>query len=285
MAFKRSPSGQANRAIFLQADLTCYVEGCPGNSHGVDIAFWKSIFDALAPDRIVRLIPRGGKPVLEALARDIAAKNISNTIVAMDRDYSFFRQNAYIIDVRILYTFGYSWENDVFSMGQIPKIARQLARIASLPQVHQDDLDGDIWELDALIGKYVFADFVAILKGGSVFDRDRPGRYTRVTATGRPRFAKDRFKQDVAKARCELKGRVIRPCNGYPQEQSRYLWGKAFEHYVRLGLNRTVGSISGRTFSPEHVRDVAIVCFANCLATGQNSLVLDYYRHVVASLP
>ena len=139
-----------------------------------------------------------------------------------------------------------------------------------------DDLD----RLETEVGRFVFADFVALLKGGSVFRRSKPGRYVEKNALGRPALAIWRCTDDLRETRSELANNTMRNGNYHNHEPLRYFWGKGYEHYVRLGISRTVKTYVNRTCSPDHLRDVAIGCFGHCLATGQNSEVLDYYREI-----
>lgn len=278
MAFERSRSGQANRALFFEADYTCYVEGDPEKPSGLDIAFWSAVFSALPGGPSVHFVARGGKPILEQLANQIVSEEIANTIVAMDRDYSEFREGRFIDDGRVFYTYGYSWENDVYHPVQLPRVAAQLARTAVLPNEMALTLDEDLTRLANDVGKFVFADFVAILKGGSVFHRSKPGKYTQKGMDGRPVFAKDRCKDDFRNARAALCSNEMRQGSYSIHQPLRFFWGKAYEHYVQFGLHKTVRECGTKPCPPEHVRDVAIACFSHCLATGQNSEVLDYYR-------
>lgn len=278
MTFERTAAGQANRAAFLGVDLVCYVEGDESNEHGLDIAFWDSVFQAIAPGVSIHFAQRGGKPIVESLARSIVASDIQNTIAAMDRDYSEFREGRFIDHKRVFYTYGYSWENDAYCPHIIPRIASRLGRCVDLPREYKAQLAADSDRLRNHIGKVVFADFVALLKGGSVFDREKPGRYSTLNGEGRPEPALDRCRADVQRARRALQGRDMRPSVGYPADSVRFFWGKAYEHYIRLGLQKTIRAFSGNSVQPEHLRDVAIACFCQSLFVGQNAPSLDHYR-------
>lgn len=277
MAFERTELGQANRALFFDADLTCYVEGASDAEHGVDIAFWNTIFEALAPRMKVHFTSRGGKPNLEALALGVVNNDIKNVIVAMDRDFSDFRDSGITDDYRVFYTFGYSWENDVYCKDNLTKIASCLSRAHVLPAEHCVTLEDDAFRLDNISTRFVFADFVAVQKGGSLFDRKRPGRYIKIGTDGRPELCAERARADLQSAIRDLKGHVCMPSKGYPREGSRFLWGKAYEHYFGICLKLTVRACSGRVFTSDHMRDVAIVLFCQHLLKRARSVVFDHY--------
>lgn len=276
--FERSPAGQENRAIFFGVDFICYVEGDPEQRSGIDVAFWSEVLRSFPDCPTIHFVCRGGKPILEQLAASVVEDNLSKVLVAMDRDYSEFREGRFIDDARVFYTYGYSWENDAFDASNLPKVAARGARLAQLPQKDVDRIRDDLERLRTPLGRFVFADFIALLKGGSVFDRSRPGRYSSIRPDGRPQLALERCILDVRRAHNELKGHVMRPANGFRNQPLRFFWGKAYEHYVKLSLQKSIRSFGNRNCTPEHLRDLAISCFAQCLQSGQNSEVLDHYR-------
>jgi hypothetical protein len=112
--FERTKSGLQNKKLFFGVDYVCYVEGGGGRRDAApDVTFWNTVLSVLRPDLNVKISPRGGKPILQRIATHIVEQNVQDTLVAMDSDYDDFRSLKYQ-DRRVLYTFGYSWENDVF---------------------------------------------------------------------------------------------------------------------------------------------------------------------------
>ena len=77
-------------------------------------------------------LPRGGKPILERLAKNIIENDTANTIVAMDSDYDELLGD-YIVDARVLYTRGYSWENDLFDGSFLLDILKAVSHRAAIP--------------------------------------------------------------------------------------------------------------------------------------------------------
>lgn len=129
MIFERTRSGQINRAAFHGVEYTCYVEGGGGISdYSEDVLFWSTVFETLRPDKRVHCVARGGKAQLESRARSLITQNIQNTLVAMDSDYDDLL-GAKIDDPRVLYTFGYSWENDAFSSNALVQIYARRSQV------------------------------------------------------------------------------------------------------------------------------------------------------------
>lgn len=177
MTFERTKSGQENRALFLGVDIVCYVEGEHGSARfSEDSYFWSKVFSACTPELRIKFEPRGGKPILENLAKNIISENIANTIVAMDADYDQIL-NQKIEDHRIFYTYGYSWENDVYNIeNMISAIKAILYMTNEIPEdaltnirkMHEDIMRRMKWP--------VRADFLAIQSKSSLLPRDKPGK-------------------------------------------------------------------------------------------------------------
>jgi hypothetical protein len=83
-----------------------------------DISFWKHMFETFRPTIKVEFRALGSKSPLKEISEDIVNNKISGICTVMDRDYDCLfckpvRHN------NILYTRGYSWENEVFHASSI----------------------------------------------------------------------------------------------------------------------------------------------------------------------
>ena len=133
MSFRRTNNGLSNLALFLRADVVAFVEGGPhtlslsdlasghGHTKTNDTAFWQVLFDCYRPTKRVRIRSVGSKTKLREIANLIAAGQIFNVYVAMDRDYDN-HLGRQVIAPGILYTKGYSFENDTWT----PNVVREL---------------------------------------------------------------------------------------------------------------------------------------------------------------
>lgn len=113
--FERSPAGIANRRLFFGVDAVVYVEGGVGDGGlpSIDGAFWQSRIRLFWPSVKVRCIARGGKTHLLQLLSSILISGTKSSFVALDRDHDDLCARG-IDSHNVLYTFGYSWENDIF---------------------------------------------------------------------------------------------------------------------------------------------------------------------------
>lgn len=164
-----------------------YVEG-GGGREGVgsaDVTFWREVFRRVRPDVAVSIVPRGGKPELEQIARKVALGEAGNTIVAMDLDFDDFLEER--IDCpRVIYTWGYSWENDAF---RLESLCLSIERASNLGALKEDTLNAIMTlykDLLARLKRYVWLDFTLRQFGASLFPRLSPGRYISYSNNANP---------------------------------------------------------------------------------------------------
>lgn len=129
MSFERTSSGLSNAHLFHSVDFVVYVEG-KYEENNSDLAshdqyFWRSVAENVMPAKTFKFISRGSKVNLLSIATEIISGNISNTLVALDRDYDL-ECNNFLCHPRVIYTYGYSWENDVWNFSAIMHLVDEL---------------------------------------------------------------------------------------------------------------------------------------------------------------
>lgn len=128
-SFTRTASGITNFHRFVRKRIIVYTEGQDlggenrGSPYCPDEIYWKSIFSLFGYSDNIRFKSAGSKRNLIKIADDITNKGARNTIVTMDSDHDSFR-NKRIDSPYIIYTYGYSWENDVFDRKSIVSAIR-----------------------------------------------------------------------------------------------------------------------------------------------------------------
>jgi hypothetical protein len=277
--FERSKSGQQNRSLFFDVDYVCYVEGGAedGAEHAHDITFWTSVFRETMPNTKIKCIPRGGKPILEALARDVIEKDLSNTIVAMDADYDHATGET-ISDKRVIYTHGYSWENDIYTIENLKMTYIAMSHAASIAKNVSDYFNENIAILHSKLRWAVRADFLALTAGSSLLPRNSPGRVIKhETGTGAPIIDC----QEIRKLLVELRsyprprsfktgdvGDVAKCCVGHIYELlAIYLLKSALRKFCRSA-----------SVSTSHARDIALQTFGSLLRSKSSHYITKYYR-------
>lgn len=136
--FHRTPRGLSNQAIFAKVDAILFAEGGnsnyllrdieegAGDSSTLDGAFWSTVARMALPGRAVEVRSVGNKRTVEAIAVLIEQGAASHVIAALDRDFDH-RRGTRIVHPNVLYTFGYSWENDVFRQEVVADLIKDLA--------------------------------------------------------------------------------------------------------------------------------------------------------------
>lgn len=271
--FERTKSGQQNRAKMLNVSYICYIEGGNGTDntdHAPDITFWRNTLTTLRPDITVRFVPRGGKPILEKLAEQIIQSDISNVLVAMDSDYDIVDGNI-IDDHRVLYTFGHSWENDVFCLENMLRSYVALCHCASLPGNVEEFLRVAIAKLHREIYWPVQADYVALINGTSVFPREKPGRIVQqYPKSGGVWIEKNQVLKYVAAAKTKKKREIkVSRISDIGRHCVGHIYDLAMIYIIRAAAKQFGRKTS---VSPDHIRDVCLQTFSSLLSDSVSEL-------------
>lgn len=146
MSFRRTDAGLTNYSLFLKCDYVVFVEGgrsslsfnevMNGSFHSVsiDIHYWKKLFEQFSIEKQCEFRAIGSKSTIKSIARAIVDRSISNVVVAMDRDLDIHTGEVIEGSPLILYTFGYSWENDTWNEKSVVALFASLYPATSLPE-------------------------------------------------------------------------------------------------------------------------------------------------------
>lgn len=172
--FTRTPSGLSNQNAFHGVDFTVYVEGGTSFSksnvidnnkyteRSSDIHFWEKLFNEYNDSFTYKFKSIGSKTTVSSIATDILEGNIDNVITAMDSEFDVIHSNQKD-HPRILYTYGYSWENDVWVKDTI----KFILSINSEKQIDEDWIDSVIDDF------YQKMDIYTKLEGYFFLDNDK----------------------------------------------------------------------------------------------------------------
>lgn len=130
--FTRTIPGLNNQHIFHNVDYIVFVEGGVSftkkqidqgcfNEESIDILFWSKILSKFKADSKFKFKAVGSKTAVRQVAEDIVNNNLTTVFAAMDQEFDRILGRTYNHS-NVLYTFGYSWENDVWNEKVIHKI-------------------------------------------------------------------------------------------------------------------------------------------------------------------
>lgn len=222
MIFRRTSSGLSNFHLFINAEAVVFLEGGPTSftrdkiedgeftSISSDIRYWQALFTHYLPSRKFQFRSIGSKQSVKSIALDIKNGNISNVIAIMDRDYDNLTGD--IIDGdNVLYSYGYSWENDCWSKQTVNSTVISLTGLCSTRINEVDDVVSQLFNcFFKQIKNAVKADSLMLQNGASFFDREKPARYITIDDSGRPKLCMEQIKQSFEESRNKVTGPIFR---------------------------------------------------------------------------
>jgi hypothetical protein len=136
MVFTRTSSGLRNLHLFHNVDFVVYTEGGTSysfedvksgkfNNESIDSVFWNIIFSNYKSASI-RYKPIGSKSTVSKIAEEIIQNNLHTVYAVMDQEFDMVYQTN-LSHPNVLYTYGYSWENDVWNKKVIGEIIETLS--------------------------------------------------------------------------------------------------------------------------------------------------------------
>jgi Protein of unknown function (DUF4435) len=141
-AFHRTSSGLSNQALFFGVDVVLYFEGGETQytitdlerdskpSEDLDTMFWQTVFKVSRPRLRVHFKSVGSKQSILPICQLILGGSVNRVVAALDRDWDH-KNGKRLRHPNILYTRGYSWENDVFTKGNLFILCGRFALSAS----------------------------------------------------------------------------------------------------------------------------------------------------------
>lgn len=182
--FTRTISGLQNEHLFYGVDLVVYCEGraVDGEGSSLDEVFWEKVFSQNG--KSVECKSAGSKTELRPFARRVVDENISNVVVAMDRDYDDFR-NQMIDHPQVIYTFGYSWESDVILDFQFD-IALSLFATMTRKKPIRDEFTAFRTKQSSLLRRVFALDLKYIGSDQALFDRNKPVSILAIATNAEP---------------------------------------------------------------------------------------------------
>jgi hypothetical protein len=224
MTFHRSPSGLTNLHLFIGTDVVIFVEGGQQSftldevidgsySHSsVDLKFWQGMFSIFLRDgRKCQFRAIGSKPTLKSIAGLIINNQVFNVWVAMDRDHDYFHGELHIAP-GILYTHGYSWENDVCNPEVIEEVFWTLVQIARGSVPVREEIEGLFAQISSQLRRAVYLDILIGFHGASLLPRDKPDSvYKLIGQHGKPSVNREYLSGLIGQLRKAYPRPIIRP--------------------------------------------------------------------------
>jgi len=195
MTFQRTPAGLSNLHVFYAVDAIVFVEGGLSRSfedvlsggfddQSSDIAFWQKCFLELGPSMTLRFRAVGSKPTLVKIAQEVANGAVTGVYVAMDRDFDNLLGRL-ISSPKVLYTFGYSWENDVWTAAVLEEVFYTLCPVCRTTVKINHIIVTSFGSFERGTRWPTYADFICVKHEIALLPRQSPHKVIK-TSTGSP---------------------------------------------------------------------------------------------------
>lgn len=280
----RTPAGLSNEYLFHNSEAVVYVEGGASSktadpTASTDVLFWRGLFDTFAVGHRFHFKPRCGKQTLLALADGIVDGTLTAVIVCMDRDHDHvlgLRQAS-----RILYTRGYSWENDVWCADVVEEVFYTVCGVDRGSVSVRTRIEAALAQFAGCMRWVVHADVLTALRCNSVIPR---GNVKCVVPAGRGWPSIDRgFLRDCVKGtrgRMRLAGCNLRLPKGMRVEVWRDVYGHLLGYFCYRMLTTLLRPHAGQNITRAVVDAVAIRVGRELMQFA----VLQHYRAQFAGL-
>lgn len=191
MTLIRSAGGLKSVHLFYKVDYMVYCEGGTqinaddietggGDSNTLDALFWTHVLRANG-FRSVHVKSVGAKAVILRLRERLNTVGECSVLLCADRDYDDeFAQT----EDGIIYTYGYSWENDVVNLGCVYQLAERLFGAGEIADQIASEVRNDLETLLISMRRLIESDMTLVCKGRvGIFDRSSPLSVVNITTT------------------------------------------------------------------------------------------------------
>ncbi len=210
MNFTRTNSGLSNSAAFHGVDYMVYSEGGEYDSDlecsrwAIDVVFWKSIFSKYLPGLRYKLKPMGSKENVKPFVDKIISSSITCSIAVMDRDHDAHK-NCMVRHPCVLYTYGYSWENDAWQAEVIISKLKRLSPSQDISREIEDNIRLRWNNFNTDFRRLVFVDILCSIKSVQGVDRVKFWGYVDKADKSRIKVKKEKMKLLIqrAKSNCD----------------------------------------------------------------------------------
>ncbi|MCP2075479.1 UNVERIFIED_ORG: hypothetical protein J2Y77_004915 [Pseudomonas lini] len=200
MNFTRTNSGLSNSAAFHGVDFIVYSEGgeydpeLKCSKWAIDTIFWGGVFSKYIPSLQYKFRPLGSKENVVPVAKKIAESKIANTIVVMDRDHDSHR-GCVIKHPCVIYTYGYSWENDAW---RADNLISKLAKLSPEREVNSQikkQINDQCKNFYADFRRLVYIDVLCSIGRIKGLDREKFWSYVDQKNCDRLKVKKEKFRE------------------------------------------------------------------------------------------
>ena len=290
MSFTRTNSGLSNLALFHGVDLIVFTEGgeesysyedvlaSKFNERSVDIKFWSGIFSKHNFEKTVEFRALGSKTCSKTICELLVSNSINNIAVALDSDLDDIIGTKFNSPY-ILYTQGYSWENDVYHPQLVKEQIESLVYLQRLPNAYTDIINESYRQFDRLAKRILKLELM--FRGvGSKFITDCNGERF-INGKTKPEIKTEQIKSLLK----QRKSTLVKPVNleglGDGYCGIKYCYGKLREALALANISYIVGSLEKQKSLP---KDLIVSSMLERYQKRVNHIEDGYYSNIIGEL-
>ncbi|WCN08970.1 DUF4435 domain-containing protein [Marinomonas mediterranea] len=290
MSFTRTNSGLSNMALFHGVDMIVFTEGggisfpftevLKGkfNEISVDIKFWSGIFNTYGFDKKVEFRALGSKTATNKICDLLSEGKINNIVVARDSDLDDFTDDK-VDSPFILYTKGYSWENDVYHKELVKDQVNSMIFSANLKAEYIDVIEKSYAQFYSQAFRLLKLEILFRVNGVKLITDCNGERF--VNGKSLPLINMSQVSALVN----ENKSKLIRPVSleGINLDKCpiRFSYGKLKEALALANVNYIVGKLEGVKSLP---KDFIISSMIDRYFRYSEQVKDDYYSDIIGNL-
>ena len=286
MSFHRTPSGLSNLRLFYGVGIVVFVEGGPsitadaavggaGAPKAADISFWQNVFRLRRSRQPIKFRAVGSKTALLDIAARVVSRDVRHVVVAMDRDYDHF--NGCLLQAPgVMYTFGYSWENDVWTDPDV--VAEVFYTVAPVCRATFDVADQVAGALRGFCGRmrrFIRVDVSCNRQGVQFLPKESPERLIHVRSNSAPEINRAGLRTCITRAKAARQGKVQAP--GLVASPERDCCGHLIECFAYQLVCHLARSHGVKSVPKDLARGIAINAFGSKLQRRPGSAVKLHY--------
>jgi hypothetical protein len=264
--FSRTNSGISSLHNFFGVDFLIYSEGGEGSQEetgelnqcpwSIDSVFWRSVFSRFLPQTKIKIKSLGSKDSVRPYAEKVSKNLIENTIVVLDRDYDPYRGET-IEHPRVIYTHGYSWENDACRPEFLISVLSSIHPDGRIPEADIDEINSRYQAFLRKINRLVYIDLLCGIVKIEGVDRKNYWSMIDISNKQEPKVKRDKFIKLIASIKerrsCALRyagtTKILPDSDCYGKILAMFYYSTFCEYYRKITNQKSI---------PRHFSDIKI---------------------------
>jgi hypothetical protein len=274
VSFSHTDRGISVLHKFFGVDIVVFVEGGgkthtlegvangQGNEFSPDIKFWQELFNEFVPSKKFHFKAVGSKTFLQGIAHKLILKQIEGIVVCMDRDNDHLTEQLRLHS-GVIYTYGYSWENDVWTLDVVSCLFHQLHTGCRTRVRVRSALEQEFKRFAANVFWAFHGERIVVSQGGPCLNRTKCDHLIKVHAKAPPSVDLSLLRQLVKEMRSGYRATKSKPSAPEPLLDCYGHLLATFAYNLLVYFLRTHAKI--HTLSREVATPLAIGCYVSTL--------------------